>query len=796
MNFHRVWLWFCVACMTFSSSNLLAGDYNERVRFADGLYTRQMYDLAIREYSSILKAYPSGTNDDAVTFRMAESLRLKGKTDLSGKFYSRIVVDYPQSPFRLRAAYRRARLYMDDEDYQSSAAHFEAILSEKPPAELAVATRFYLAESLAKIGKTDLADKNYATIIEKFPDSMFYSFALMGRGKIYRDRWIEAEKVNSGSVDKIKPEIVQRFANQALDFFKQVLKSSASDRITAEALFQIAEIYFRQHKFDNSSEYYHKLMTRFPNDERSASARMQAAWSASNAGLYADAVKLAKAALADPAVTQNRDEWLYLKANGERQLLQNKEAVKSYLSLLIEYPDSRFSIPSRYEVSITYFKMGQYEDAIHHAETIRITPDLRSDVCWLLAESYSALDRRAEAIQYYRMVVRDEKGSDRARDALYRLAHQLQEQGQYREASQFYNKLVEQFPKSDLAPQALYASAFSLSQVDAYDEAIRDWRRLITEYPEHELVQESIYQKAMSEIRLERKKDAIVSLDELLRRFPKNRFSADACYWKGMLLYEMKQYSASETALRSVISADTRQELKSEATFQLGLVLQKLDKHAEAADLFQQLLGSPLNNKFSPELLEWLATYYDKEKAYNKSAKAAELLIKQGQEPGWIQSGHVLYGRAMDKLGQKDKAAEAYKKALEEQVNTHYASEAALRLGDISIDNDNAEAATIYYKLATTKAPPDKEPSIRARAFYGLGRAAEMSGSKENASRYYMSVAILYDNDQLVPESLYRAAKLYDALGRTDDRNKAAKELSERYPNSAWMRKVDKAWLN
>jgi len=795
MSFTRVRLWLGVVLVVFITSEVIADDYSDSMQFADGLYTREMYDLAIKEYASILSAYPSGAQNDAVTFRMAESLRLLGKSDAAGKLYSRIVVDYRKSPFRLRAAYRRARLYMDAEDFQSAVAHFDVIIQEVPPDDLAVATLFYLAESLLETGNTSKADQSFATIIDRYPSSLFYAHALMGRGEIYRDRWIIGCGANEESPKKVNSDAITRFAEQALVFFKDVLKSKTSDRIAAEALFQIAEIYFRQHEFDSSSEYYHKLMSRFPADERSASARMQAAWSASNAGLYAETVKLAKKALSDTSVTKNRDEWLYVKANAERQLLQNREAIKSYLTLL-KNNDSRFAIPSRYEIAVTYFKMGKYEDAISYAETIRITPELRSDVCWLLAESYSAMDHGSEAIQYYRMVVRDAPDSDRARDAIYRLAHQLQKQEEYHEASKFYNKLVGKFPDSDLAPKALYASAYSLGEAEVYDEAVRDLRRLVAEYPDHELVQEAIYQKAMNEIRLERRKAATASLDELLRCFPNNRFSADAYYWKGMLLYELQQFSAAEPALRSAIAKASRQDLKSEAIFQLGLVLQKLSKSDEAANLFQQLLDSPLNTKFSPGLLEWLATYYDKQKLYTKSSKAAELLVNQASEPGWAQSGWVLQGRALDKLGDKKKAQEAYERALAIKVNTHYASEAALRLGDIAIADKNSTSATAYFKLATSKATAAGETSIRARASLGLGRAAELAGNSEDAVRYYMSVAILYDHDKLVPESLYRSAVAYNSLGRSSDRNKAAQELMKRYPESSWAGKVDKTWLN
>lgn len=771
-----------------TSAVVLADTYSDRMQFADGLYTRGMHDLAMKEYASILKAYPDGNQRDAATFRMAECMRLQGLTTEAGRLYSRVVVEYKQSPFRLRAAYRRARIYMDEGDYASAVAHFNVIIREKPPAELAAATLYYLGESLLEMGESDKSDATLARVVSEYPNSMFYVFALMKRGDIYRDRWTAASEAKEAGAEKL--------AARAIGFFNQALERPGTDRIAAEALFQMAEIHFRLHDFEKSSECYHQLLTRFPADERSAVARMQAAWSASNAGLYAEAVALAEKALADPSVKSGRDEWLYLRANGERQLLQNRVAVKSYLELLTQYPESRFAEAARYEISVAYFKMGQYADAISHAERIRLTPELQTDVCWLLAESFAAMDRGAEATQYYRMVVRDAPGTDRARDATYRLAHQLQKQGSYLEASKFYNALVTEFPKDPLAPQALYASAFCLASADVHDQAARDWRRLAYEYPEHELVEDALYQKAMSEIRIERRTDATATLSELLRRFPKGRFAADAYYWKGMLLREQDAFAEAEQSLRSAMQTASRDDLRREATFQLGLVLQKLGREEEAADLLQALLASPLSGKFPPALLEWLALHHGEEKAYDKAAAAAELLIKTTTEPAWLQAGYVLLARAETARGRTSEAEEALKQALDINANTRYASEAALRMGDLSLAKKNAEAAESYFRMASEKGGDEDGVAVRARAFFGLGRAAELGGYDEDASRYYMSVAILYDHDQLVPESLFRAAMAFDRLKRPDDRRKAIAELLERYPQSEWVGKVDATWQN
>ena len=763
--------------------------YRDRLQFADGLYTREMYEQSAREYAALVIKYPDGPANDAAVFRLAESLRLQGRSGEAARLYSQLVARYKESPFRLRAAYRRARIYMDDKDYSSAIDHFNAVLQEKPPPALAGAATFYLGRALLKSGDDVKADQAFADLLKQYPGSDFRSRALMYRGEIYRDRWLKALKAAGG-----KPDTDIKDAERALEFFGRALKEEGDERMAAEDLYQMAEIYFRRHDYEKSTELYHRLMIRYPEDVRAVTARLQAAWSANNSRMYADALHLAQQALADPELKEARDEWLYLKANAERQLMQNRDAVKSYLQLLVKYPESRFAVPARYETAVTYFKMGRYEDAIRHAEMIRITPEIRSDVCWLLAESYAALNRGAEAVQYYRMVVKTDPASERARDAMFRLAHQLQKQQAWNEAATAYNELANRFPKSDLAPKALYGAAFALENMQDYEAAVRDWRRLANGYPQSELAQHALYQKAMCEIRLKRNKDAGATFDELLRRFPDSRFAGDAYYWKGVLLYEQSKYQQAEENLRLALQKSSRDELKGEAAFRLGLTLQKLKKNDEAAAVFSDLLNSPVSAGFSPALLEWLANYYIGRKEYAAAAKAAELLSKSS-EKAWRQAGFVLLGQSLDGRGMTAEAAAAYRQALAIAVVTRYAAEAALRLGDIALEEKRSADAATFFNTALARTVDANRLEVQLRASFGLGRAAELGGDKADAARSFMKVAILYDDPQVVPEALYRAAAAYAGLGKTVDCKKSAEELLQRYPQSEWARKVDKQWL-
>jgi len=52
-----------------------------------------------------------------------------------------------------------------------------------------------------------------------------------------------------------------------------------------------------------------------------------------------------------------------------------------------------------------------------------------------------------------------------------------------------------------------------------------------------------------------------------------------------------------------------------------------------------------------------------------------------------------------------------------------------------------------------------------------------------DAGRFYMSVAVLYDDSKVTPEALERAASAFDACNREGDAAQARRELTQRYPD-------------
>ena len=98
------------------------------------------------------------------------------------------------------------------------------------------------------------------------------------------------------------------------------------------------------------------------------------------------------------------------------------------------------------------------------------------------------------------------------------------------------------------------------------------------------------------------------------------------------------------------------------------------------------------------------------------------------------------------------------------------------------------EARALYEKAAALSGDATLL-GVRARAYYGLARTAEAGQDMNRAVRFYMSVAVLYDDEELVPECLEKAAAGFAKLGKMEQRQAILDELVKRYPDSAQANK-------
>jgi tetratricopeptide (TPR) repeat protein len=734
----------------------------ERIRFADGLYARALYAHSAKEYEEIVERFPKSKALDAVLFRLGESYRRLDDAASAERCFNRVFREFPDSPFHLKAGFRRADLFMEAGYTEAAVDLYRAVLKAEPPADMAVACFYQMGEAYTELDKPEAAMIAYQQVAERFADSAFHAYAQLRMGQL------------TAADDPVRARV----------FYDAAAAPGGPPRVVAEALFQAATLAYAAGKFAESDAAYRRLREEFPDDTRAGEADLQAAWAAYRTGRDADALQAARAGVeaAEAAQDPLLAEWLYLQANLERRLVRSADALETYRRLVARAPESRYADPARFEAAQVCFQAGEFETAVSLARAVEHPGALRRDILWLLGEAYSALGRDDEAVEQFQALVRDFPDSPLAGDAAYRIAYRLQNAGRDVEAARRYLAVAQNAPRAELAAQALFAAAYCHARAGMIPEAVRDWDALVKQHPEHALAEEALYQKGRGEAQLERDDAALESLRELLKRYPETLFASDGWYWQGIVLARQARLEDAETAYRKALALDPRPELQRDIALRMAAVLRRAGRDGEAADGFEALLDTPARTRLPAALLEWVSEYRYAQGRFAAAAAAAERLAEH-EAPAWQRAGWCLLGRARLATENGPAAKAAFEKALADGGTGPYAAEAALGLGDLAVAaGDAAAAGDAYGRAVALAGAGEDEIAIRARATAGLGRAAELAGNTAEAARYYMTVAVLYDDAELVPECLDRAARLYTELGETDLAEQAARERRARYP--------------
>ncbi len=751
------------------ASAALAAAPQEQLQFADGLFSRGLYDMALAEYENLTRTAPAFEQLDIVWFRLGECHRQRGAKREAEEAYRKVMADYPDSPYRFRAEFRRAELFLAGNQYSEAEALFQALLEARPPDDIRASGRYYYGYTLEKLDREDEAAAAYRTILDTDGESEFAPFAALALAQILLNRGGEEAEVYA--------------------LLKQAGGGSATPRVAAEALFLRGDHAFRVEDYDAAAEAYNELRERFPDDRRAREARMQAAWSYYHAGKLEPSLQVVESALAERA-PELRPEWLYLQANVHRARRDATAAVAAYDLLLREAPGHALTPPAGYELLLMLYNGNDFATVVERGAGYTLPEDLAEDVGWLMAESHIALDQPEPAIEILRRLVATYPDTERAPSALYRMGlvyQQLDKPGSAREA---FKRLARRFPTHELASQSLMAAGACALALDDVEGGVEAWATLIDTHPEFKGRENVLFQMAMAELKLGRDSAAAGTLTSLLQAFPAGSHAAEGGYWFGVLLEKGNDLEGAEMQLRRALDAAPDASLKGRIEFRLVSVLQKLNRPEPAARILQGLVGTPTQKEIPEPMLEWLARYQAARTNQPASSAAAAALVAQGTTPAWRQIGGYYLGMAALSSGDREGAAAAWDKAFAETTTTREGVLAALELGHLALAGGETTGAERYYSKAAELASDFDLIEVRAHSYFGLGQAARARQDWEEAARRFMSVGILFDDPELTPEALYYAMEAFGQSGKTQERARTARELQGRYPDSSWAGKA------
>src|SRR5437867_6480979 len=512
-----------------------------QLNYANALFTRKLYDLAIPEYQKYLDDYPGRPGRANAYFSLGECYRNLNRVSSARTNLQNVLNDYGNSEFAAPAAYALAEIAFADKDYATALPLFHRSAGRSKEPAVALSARYFEARCLEALGRKDEAANIYAGVAESGNPNPYREDARVTAASIFaaRGRKVDALKqyealANEAQKPALKAESAVRGGMLALDLVqadKGKIDKAMADR--AEALLRkgralpeagkfraIAQVGLRRLQYQTGQ--YAQLLAEYKKDQGNLPEAAQA-------------------------------EVLLLAANSERQLGHSKEAETLYGQIIKKYPDREEAKDAAYQRLINVYNSDPSALISAVDEFLATSPtNERADQAKLLkAEALYKQQNCAEAVPIYEELRASQLSAKLRAEAAYKLGLCHAQAKNIPGVIEAFTYYMQTFPDDPQVPAALAQRALAYEQDKNYAAAVTDLNTILSKYPKTHEREAALQLKALILGQQENTKGMMETFRQLLREFPKSSVAAQAQYYIGKAAFESKDYKTALTALNT-----------------------------------------------------------------------------------------------------------------------------------------------------------------------------------------------------------------------------------------------------
>ena len=739
--------------------------------YANALFTRKLYDLAIPEYQKYLDDYPGNAGRANAYFSLGECYRNLNRPSGARTNFQKVLSDYGDDEFAGPAAYALAEMAFKEKDYAAALPLFHRSAAKSRESAVALSAHYFEARSLEALGRKDEACDIYLEVAEA------------GNPNSYREdaRWTAASiLIGRGR----KADALNQYEALSNETQKPALKAESAVRggIIALELIQADKGKSDKAVIDRATRLLQRGRTLSEPGKFRAIAEVGLRRLQYQTGQYAQLLgDYKKEQESLPAAAQA--EVLLLAANSERQLGHTKQAEQLYRQTIAKFPDREEAKDAAYQRLINVYNSDP-SALLTEVEQFLATDPVgeRADQAKLLkAEALYKQQNYSAAAALYGELRSSQLSSKLRAESAYKLGLSYVPAKNTPAIIEAFTYYVQTFPDNPQVPAALAQRALAYEQDKNYDAALSDLNTILAKYPSAQEREATLQLKALILGQQENNKGMVETFHQLLKEFPKSSVASQAQYYIGKAAFEAKDYKTAMKALNAARQLNKQQYYNLASLRVILCQFYLKDRPALTKEVNDFIANSP-NANVPPEVLEWLGIQYYNEKKYEVAIKYLSALAKMDNR-GNIKADFLFYwGDAATKLKKLSDAEDAFGKYLQVAKDPAGKAKVLIALGAIKIGVHKPDEAQ---KIAEEIMVLQPEGRVNAEARLLAGEVQLERGNFDDAGKAFKGVALLYDDPAITPRALDKAASAYQRAGKNEEADRLARELHERYPNYA-----------
>ncbi|MDZ7771369.1 MAG: tetratricopeptide repeat protein [Balneolaceae bacterium] len=765
----------------------------------ESYYQQGEYGQAIEAFESAMPYLEDELRTKAV-YLIAESHNYLNQLDQASKYYLQYINRTRGTDRERQAHYGLGWVYHKQQIYHWSADEFEQAASGDD--ELARKALYYKAVNEKLGGRYADAMSTFQQFGERYSEGLWVEEA-------YYEWAITAFEMGDYP--------------QAIEVLLPLVRNEESLDWTGKVYTLLGESYFANKEYTRALQAFEAAEQVTDIDpEIKRQARFQRAWVQYRNQAYEQAQEGFQQVYAEaPSGSELGREALFWSADSYYNRQDYGPASRQYARFINENPDHELNGAARYALGWSYFKMGQYQQAIEPLRTflneyeppsIALYP-YDTDTKLRIGDAHYALGQYQEAISAYETAIGAEPGGDYAmfqignsyyrneqtyeavttfrrflriypystlrEQAQYNIAYIYLNTGNYTQAVEEFQTVINKYPNTSWAARSQYNIGDAHYNAGQYDRAVQAYRTVMEEYPESEYIIEAVNGIQYSQLSAGESDSSMTVLEEFLADNPSSSTADRLRYRQAETLLQSGDYEGAVAEFQQYIRVTNNQELLPDAHFNLANAYEQTGNMQQAVASYQTVAEEfPQSQRAAPSLAA-LGRIHQQRGDYAQAYSFFEKLAGEGGS--YVQEAHIGMGNARLAQGQLEAAAGHFESASGDA--------ASVGLAKVELQRQNFAAAE---ELAAPVAESNST-EIGAEAQYLVGQSRQRRGQYEQALSAYSNVRVLYEAfDTWVARAMLRSAECYIQQGNPGEARNTLNALLDRFPGTPEAREAQR----
>jgi TolA-binding protein len=697
----------------------------EDVQFwtAENNYCLNRFDAAIQNYTLYLSNYPAGDKRAEAYYGRAFSYLELDQYAESMEDFTTLITTHPDHPLAGDGGFQGGKLAIFMNDTRRATMFFqEALRSYRIDSPRRIEAQAWIDYEGKRFGEaangfsraaqiypeTDpltgamdtnraemlffealslMRNENYAAAVEKFEalasgDSPVWSTAALANAGIV---WMKLDRLDTALQHLQKaletPESLPGHRLYALYLAEILYRVNRFDESIArfQELYQADEIvihrdeilrgiawnYYAQRNWDQSAEYFLRLIRDYPDSDFHPEALLRRAESLFNKGDY----------------EQSRDV---------------------FRELITEYPLHPEAFEARLLNARSDWIRGMYEEGMAGMrETLRFAPDAahRQRVRMIIGELLQDQEKYAEAIEEFRMAYLEDIQGDGAPAALIRQADNFYNLQENETAAELYRQIIREFPDSDQANLAQYSIGLIYFRQNRLDQYLAECLSMSRNHPGTRQSALALNGAASILIEQNRFDEATDVLTELKNHYQQHVDEELIRFRLGQTLKRSGNLREAEQEFHALIDLSPTGRYAADAMIEIAEIAAGDTRYTEALDSYRYILEIFTFHPRRIEVISRAAALYADQENWEPSARLWRRYIEELGDSSDGFEGHLELGRVLLRSGDLDQArrhAEIAMRSMQRKIiaEAHY-----LLSEIIELQGDIDEALKGYLKI-------------------------------------------------------------------------------------------------